>query len=158
MQSTNDVVIERTVSSPIQNVWDMWAKPENFQKWYGPEGATIPHANMDVAVGGTRHICMEMNTPNGPMQMWFVGEYLQIEEPHLLSYTEIMSNENGDKLAPSELGMPGGDEPQTTTVTVELEQISDTETKMTMTHAGVPADSPGAMGWEMALDKLTALL
>ena len=25
---------------------------------------------------------------------------------------------------------------------------------MVMTHAGVPADSPGAAGWNMALDKL----
>jgi hypothetical protein len=25
---------------------------------------------------------------------------------------------------------------------------------MVMTHAGVPAGSPGAAGWEMALDKL----
>ncbi len=31
-------------------------------------------------------------------------------------------------------------------------------TKMVVTHAGVPADSPGAAGWNMALDKLTALL
>jgi hypothetical protein len=27
---------------------------------------------------------------------------------------------------------------------------------MVMTHVGVPADSPGAQGWNMALDKLTA--
>lgn len=25
---------------------------------------------------------------------------------------------------------------------------------MLMTHAGIPADSPGAAGWAMALDKL----
>jgi hypothetical protein len=27
---------------------------------------------------------------------------------------------------------------------------------MTMTHLGIPGDSPGAAGWAMALDKLTA--
>jgi hypothetical protein len=27
---------------------------------------------------------------------------------------------------------------------------------MVLTHAGVPADSPGAVGWSMALDKLAA--
>jgi hypothetical protein len=27
---------------------------------------------------------------------------------------------------------------------------------MVMTHAGIPADSPGAAGWAMALDKLAA--
>jgi len=29
---------------------------------------------------------------------------------------------------------------------------------MVMTHAGIPADSPGAMGWNMALDKLESHL
>jgi hypothetical protein len=29
-------------------------------------------------------------------------------------------------------------------------------TKMVMTHAGIPGDSPGAAGWAMALDKLAA--
>jgi hypothetical protein len=27
---------------------------------------------------------------------------------------------------------------------------------MVMTHAGIPSDSPGAAGWTMAFDKLTA--
>jgi hypothetical protein len=27
---------------------------------------------------------------------------------------------------------------------------------MVMTHAGIPRDSPGAMGWTMAFDKLAA--
>ncbi|HEX3705041.1 MAG TPA: SRPBCC domain-containing protein [Mycobacteriales bacterium] len=38
---------------------------------------------------------------------------------------------------------------------VELEDV-DGGTRMVMTHSGVPADSPGAAGWTMALDKLAA--
>ena len=30
------------------------------------------------------------------------------------------------------------------------------QTKMVMTHAGIPGDSPGAARWAMALDKLAA--
>ena len=48
--------------------------------------------------------------------------------------------------------MPEG-HPESTNVIVELEAVGAT-TKMTMTHEGVPADSPGAMGWNMAFDKL----
>jgi hypothetical protein len=47
--------------------------------------------------------------------------------------------------------------PTTTEVTVELEDLGG-RTKMVMTHVGVPADSPGAAGWTMALDKLAAHL
>ena len=43
----------------------------------------------------------------------------------------------------------------TTEVTVQFEDI-DGRTKMIMTHAGVPADSPGGAGWTMAIDKLAA--
>ncbi len=42
-----------------------------------------------------------------------------------------------------------------TEVRVELEDVAG-RTKMVLTHAGIPADSPGATGWAMALDKLAA--
>jgi len=56
--------------------------------------------------------------------------------------------------SPSDMGM-AEDHPMTTEVRVELEDVGD-RTKMVMTHAGVPGDSPGAVGWAMALDKLAA--
>jgi hypothetical protein len=65
-----------------------------------------------------------------------------------------MSDENGNVVSPSDLGMPAAP-PSTTEIRVELENVGG-RTKMVMTHAGVPADSPGAAGWAMALDKLAA--
>ncbi|MDH3683316.1 MAG: SRPBCC domain-containing protein [Acidimicrobiia bacterium] len=152
--SQNAVVIERTLDAPADLIWRMWTDPEHFKAWYGPDGATIPVADMDVSVGGTRLVCMEMETPNGTMQMWFTGEYREVVEHKRLVYTESMSDENGNVLSPSEMGMPEG-HPTTTEIIVELEHVGG-RTKMVMTHAGVPADSPGAAGWEMALDKLAA--
>src|SRR5436309_325295 len=69
--SRDRVVIERTFDAPVEHMWQMWTDPEHFKAWYGPEGASIPIAKMDVRVGGTRLVCMEVQTPNGPMQMWF---------------------------------------------------------------------------------------
>jgi uncharacterized protein YndB with AHSA1/START domain len=148
------VVIERTFDAPVDLIWQMWADPEHFKAWYGPDGATIPVAKMDVRVGGARLVCMEMQTPNGPMQMWFTGEYREVVENERLVYTESMSDEHGNVLSPSDMGMPEG-HPTTTEVRVELENVGG-RTKMVMTHLGVPADSPGAAGWAMALDKLAA--
>ena len=45
---------------------------------------------MDVRVGGTRHLCMAMQTPNGEMQMWFVGEFKEVVENRRLVYTDSM--------------------------------------------------------------------
>jgi uncharacterized protein YndB with AHSA1/START domain len=111
---------------------------------------------MDVRVGGTRLVCMEMETPNGTMQMWFTGEYREVVENERLVYTESMSDENGRVLSPAELGMPE-DHPTVTEVIVELED-HEGRTRMVLTHQGIPADSPGAAGWTMALDKLEALI
>ena len=148
------VVIERSFDAPIDLIWRMWTDPELFAAWYGPEGATIPVAKMDVRVGGTRLVCMEMQTPNGAMQMWFTGEYRDVVENERLVYTESMSDENGNVMTPSDMNMPE-EHPTTTEVRVELEDVGG-RTKMVMTHAGIPSDSPGAAGWTMALDKLAA--
>lgn len=142
------VRIERSFDAPVALVWELWTDPEHFQAWYGPEGATIPVAKMDVHVGGSRLVCMEVSTPNGPMQMWFAGEYLEVVEHRRLVYTESMSDEHGH-LQPSD----GGN--GTTEVRVELEDLGD-RTRLVLVHVGIPQDSPGAAGWAMALDKLAA--
>ena len=151
--SPTAVVLERIVDAPPELVWRMWTEPEHFAAWYGPDGASVPVAEMDVRVGGRRLLCMEMATPDGPMRMWFAGEYREIEAPRRLVYTEAMADEQGNVLPASATGMPAG-HPTTTEVTVELEDLGG-RTRMVLTHAGVPADSPGATGWAMALDKLT---
>jgi uncharacterized protein YndB with AHSA1/START domain len=152
--SKDAVVIERSFDAPVDLIWKMWTEPEHFKEWYGPTGARIPVAEMDVRVGGSRLVGMAVETPSGPMQMWFTGEYREVVENERLVYTESMSDENGNVLSPADMGMPEG-HPATTEVRVELESVGG-GTKMVMTHAGIPSDSPGAMGWTMALDKLAA--
>ncbi len=146
------VVIERTFDAPVDLIWQMWTQAEQFKNWYGPKGMTIPVAEMDVRVGGKRLICMEMQTPERNMKMWFTGEYREVTPNERLVYTDSMADENGNVLSPSAMGMPEG-HPETTEVTVLLEDLSG-RTKMVMTHAGVPTDSGGAGGWAMAFDKL----
>jgi uncharacterized protein YndB with AHSA1/START domain len=148
--------LERVLDAPIDLVWQMWTDAEHFAAWYGPTGATVPVIEMDVTIGGTRHFCLEMQTPDGQSRMWFVGEYRVIDKPTRLVYTESMSDPDGNRVSPEAMGMPGG-HPEITEVTVELTEV-DGSTRMVMTHAGIPADSPGAMGWNMALDKLEAHL
>jgi len=151
--SQDAVTIERIFDAPIDLIWQMWTDPQHFAAWYGPDGASIPVAKMDVRVGGTRLVCMEVQTPGGPTQMWFTGEYREVVENERLVYTESMSDENGNVRSASEMGMPEG-HPTTTEIRVELEDVGG-RTKMVMTHVGIPADSPGAVGWTMAFDKLS---
>jgi len=150
------VVIERSFDAPVELIWRMWTEPDHFKAWYGPAGAVVPIAKMDVRVGGSRLVRMQIATPDGPMRMWFTGQYREVVTNRRLVYTESFSDEHGNVVSPAELGMPDG-HPITTQVIVELEDLGGC-TKMVMTHAGVPADSPGAAGWMVALDKLAAYI
>ena len=150
--SKDAIVIERIFNAPVDLIWQLWTQPAHFQNWYGPQGASVPVAEMDVRVGGKRLICMEMQRPDGTMKMWFTGEYREVTPNERLVYTDSMADENGNVVSPSAMGMPE-DHPATTEVTVLLEDLGG-RTKMTMTHAGIPADSGGAGGWEQAFAKM----
>ena len=145
---SNAVVIERIFDASIELIWQMWIQPEHFKQWYGPQGFSVPVAEMDVRVGGNRLICMEMQTPDRTKKMWTTGEFTEIIPNQRLVYTESMSDENGNVVS-----MPGSEYPMTTEVTVVLEDLGG-RTKMVMTHAGIPAGSGGNAGWEQAFDKL----
>jgi len=140
----HQVVIERTLDAPTSLVWAMWTEPDLFATWYGPKGALLPVVEFDLRVGGIRRVCMEMQTPNGTMRMWFQGEHLDLSPDDLLVYTEQVTDEAGTAA-----------HGEATEIRVELAD-ADGRTRMVMTHRGIPEDSPGAAGWLMAFDKLEA--
>lgn len=155
MNDTKDAVeIERTFDAPQDLIWQMWTDPEHFKQWYGPQGFTVPVANMELRIGGKRLVCMA--SPDGSMKMWTTGEYTEISPIERLVYTESPSDENGNAVSPAAMGMPEG-YPATTEVTVLLEDLGG-RTKMILTHAGVPASSGAGGGWNQAFDKLTDLI
>lgn len=148
--SEDALEIERIFNADRDLIWEIWTDSEHFKKWYGPKGFTVPVAKMDLRVGGRRLICME--SPDGSMRMWTIGEYMEIVPNERLRYTESPADENGNLIPPSAMGMPEG-YPTTTEVTLLLEDLGG-QTKMVMTHAGVPTESGASAGWEQALDKL----
>ena len=154
MTTGNHLKIERTFLAPIDVTWAMWTEAEHFANWYGPTGAKIPQAEMNVRVGGRRRITMSMDTPRGPMEMYFIGEYREVNPKTRLVYTETMADASGTAMSAEQMGMAPGT-PVATEVIVELEDLGD-RTKMVMTHVGIPADSPGGQGWAMAMAKLEA--
>ena len=65
----NWVRIERDFDAPIDLVWRMWTEPALFKQWYGPNGMSVPSAERDLKVGGTRKVCMRMQSPYRSMGM-----------------------------------------------------------------------------------------
>ncbi|HMF81773.1 MAG TPA: SRPBCC domain-containing protein [Acidimicrobiia bacterium] len=89
--SQDAVVIERSFDAPMDLIWQMWTDLTTSRLGTGPTAPPSPGAKMDVRVGGTRLVCMEMQSPAGPMQMWFTGEYREVVENERLVYTESVS-------------------------------------------------------------------
>lgn len=64
---------------------------------------------------------MEMHTPNGLMQMWFAGEFIDVVTDRRLVYTEFMADEKAKPMSEA-IELPAG-HTTTTEVRVELEDI-----------------------------------
>lgn len=148
------VVVERIFEAPVDVIWQMWTNPDYFKQWYGPDGFTVPVAQMDVRKGGKHLFCMQ--SPDGSMQMWFTGEYTEVVPNERLVYTDSPADEHGNVVAPSTYGM-GDDYPAQTEVSVILEDLGG-RTKMVMTHAGVPADGGADAGWAQSFSKMATFI
>ena len=149
------VVLERRFDAPADVVWRMWIDPDEFSTWYGPNGASVDVVTWQLRVGGARLLRMTVPTPRGDMTMWFAGEFLDVVVNRRLAYTEYVSDENGN---PAPMSAPGMPNPHPMTeVRVALSEING-RTTVVMTHVGIPADAPGAVGWTMAFDKLATKL
>ena len=137
---------------PVDLIWQMWTDPEHFKEWFGPDGATIPVAKMDVRVGGSRLVCMEIQTPAGRMRCG---------SPANTSRSSTTNSSSTPSPCPTRTArcLAIGDGHERTGIPPTPRSESNSRslvavTKMVMTHAGIPSDSPGAAGWTMALDKL----
>ena len=150
------VRIERVFNAPIETIWDLWTQPDLFKLWYGPKGMSVPTAEMDVRIGGTRRICMAMSSPERSMTMWFTGVYKEIDPPHRLVYTESLCDAEGNIIPPQSMGMPD-DFPDITEIVVELSE-ADGATRMVMVHVGVSEGTAGAGGWRQAFDKMSDII
>ncbi|MEO1680746.1 MAG: SRPBCC domain-containing protein [Pseudomonadota bacterium] len=150
------VRIVRDFDAPIDLVWRMWTDPALFKQWYGPNGMSVPTAEMDVKVGGTRKVCMTMQSPERSMEMWFTGVYKEVNAPARLVYTESLCDADGTIIPPQSMGMPDSF-PDVTEVIVELSEIGG-KTRMVMVHVGVAEGTAGAGGWGQAFDKLAVFL
>ena len=146
------ILITRTIDAPRQLVWQAWTSPEHFMRWWGPKDYTSPFCEIDLRVGGNYLNCMR--SPNG-RDYWTAGEYLEVEAPHRLVYTDSFSDEKGNIVPATHYGL-GADFPLVTKVTVILEEAG-AQTKLTMTHEGIPSGRTRdntETGWDESFDKL----
>lgn len=76
--SRGDFVISRTFDAPRERVWRAWAEKDQLAQWFGPAGAKVVKANLDLRPGGVFHSCLR--TPEGK-EMWAKFVYREVTPP-----------------------------------------------------------------------------
>src|ERR1700744_1965866 len=94
-KSERELVVTRTVDGPARLVFEAWAKPELFQRWWAPEsfGVTLISYEADVRTGGSYRV--EMGHPSSEQTMAFYGRYIEVVPNARIVWTNDEGEEEG---------------------------------------------------------------
>ncbi len=139
-----ELVVSRLIDAPRSLVFKTWTQPEHVARWWGPQGFTTIHCDMDIRVGG-KYRC-GMRSPQGT-EHYKVGVYREIVEPERIVFTFAWEDAYGN---------PGHE--VLTTVTFE-ERC--TKTLLTLRQATFQTtgqrDSHG-IGWTSCLERIAGYM
>jgi uncharacterized protein YndB with AHSA1/START domain len=152
----NTLVIERIFDAPRGLVWKAWTDPRQMMRWWGPKHFTVPVCKMDLRVGEKYLFCMR--SPDG-QDFWSTGVFREIVQPGRLVFTDSFADNKGNAVPASHYGMEKT-YPMELMVTVTLEEYGNGKTRLTLRHAGNPADVIELTGasWNESFDKLVETL
>jgi len=135
--------VRRRMPAPPQVVFDYWTDPEQVQHWLGGPAMNVPHASIDLRVGGEYEY--KLISPEG-ISSRILGTFLTVNKPDQLIYTWIVENDAGRS-------------PETT-VSIEFQGFGN-ETEVVIVHEGflnVGVRAAHEEGWEGCFDALIPLL
>jgi uncharacterized protein YndB with AHSA1/START domain len=92
MTRSLSLVVRRTILATPERLFDAWTQPEQLIKWWGPSGASCPHADIDLRVGGSYRITNLFATHE---TLHISGEFQVIERPNKLVYTWRIEESEG---------------------------------------------------------------
>lgn len=138
------VTLTRVFDAPIDLVYRVWAEPAHVVKWMKcDEQATLEVENWVPAVG--TEFKTHMAQP-GVFEAWSTGRFTEVDPPNVLAYVYD---------ADPKLGVPE------MSVRVELEDLGDSQTKLTLTQFGIPNDMIFGViegGWTASMRQLQTIV
>ncbi|MHB1134587.1 MAG: SRPBCC family protein [Chloroflexota bacterium] len=149
------LVVTSVFDAPRERVFQAFTDPAQVKCWWGPQGFTAPHADIDLRPGGRYLYCMR--SPEG-QDMWSTGVYREIRAPERLVYTDSFADEKGNVVPASHYGMEE-EWPLELLVTLTFEEQGG-KTKVTFKQAGVPAGDAdlSEAGWKESMARLAECL
>jgi len=156
-------VINRTFDATLQSMFEMWTNPKHLSQWLPPTGFKMDFIKADIKPGGSSFYFM---TGKGDMKMYGRAEYLKIEKPNLIIYTQQFCDEH-EKVSRHPLAPTW---PETMLTTVQLSEEGPDRTRVTVTwepygattaeelETFIKAKGGMAQGWGGSFDKLEMYL
>lgn len=94
-KSDRELVVTRVVNGPARLVFEAWARPELFQKWWAPKsfGMTILSYEADVRTGGAYRLVIKHPASGEPMA--FHGRYVEVTPHARIVWTNEEAGEDG---------------------------------------------------------------
>jgi len=90
-----ELVVTHIVKAPARLMFQAWARPELFKRWWAPAsfGVTIISYEADVRTGGTYRL--EMGHPSSARTMTFHGRYLEVLPDARIVWTNEEGGQDG---------------------------------------------------------------
>lgn len=71
--TSEPIVIVRTYTARLEELWALWTTKEGFESWWGPQGFRAEVRNLDARPGGLLHYAMTADTPEMVAAMKSLG-------------------------------------------------------------------------------------
>jgi uncharacterized protein YndB with AHSA1/START domain len=155
-------VINRSFDAPVELMFEMWTNPKHFSQWLAPTGFEMQFIRADIRSGGKTLYFMS----GADVKFFGRAEYLKIEKPRLIVYTQQFCDEN-EKVSRHPMAPTW---PETLLTTVELTEEASDRTRVTVTsepHGAttreeldvfIQSKTGMTQGWTGSFDKLDAYL
>jgi uncharacterized protein YndB with AHSA1/START domain len=85
LPSDREIAFVRYFDRRCEILFEAWTVPAHLRRWWGCEGSTIRHCEIDLRVGGGWNILMRMSDGS---EHPFQGAYREVARPNRLVYTE----------------------------------------------------------------------
>ncbi len=154
--------INRSFDAPIDLLFRLWTDPKHVSKWLPPTGMSMDFLNADIRPGGSAMYVMF----NDQFKMYGRAQYLEIDPPNRLVYTQEFCDEKGG-MARHPMA-PTWPETMLTVVQLHAEGPDQTRVQVTWRPYGKFTQEEVAMfvaardgmttGWTGSFDKLENLL
>jgi uncharacterized protein YndB with AHSA1/START domain len=156
-------VINRSFNASLERMFEMWTDPKHVSQWLPPTGFRMEFIRSDIRPGGSSFYVM---TDDRDIKMYGRIEYLKIEKPNRIVYTQQFCDEN-EKISRHPKAPTW---PATMLTIVELAEEGPDQTRLTVAwepYGAVKAEefetfikSKAGMtqGWTGSFDKLDAHL